>query len=555
MPSILALWRIASPPTAILAIAAALSLLEAASALAIPWLGGRFAANVLERGDSDFRQTLFWLLAALLLQPALRFITGYLLGNAGAHTIARLRQRLYDHLQSLTLGQHQLRSPGETLSLISRDAGIVGNFFISTLPPLIPQLITLFGAWGMMAYLDLELALYIGATVPLLVLGLRVALRHIRPLSQQLTASHAAHLATVEENLRLLPLLKAFGREAAESERIDQHNAEIVRHERSHLRSLGAIGPAIQAVGAILLVSVLWLSADHLAAGKLDTGGTISLLLYGLLLFRPAGQLASAAGNLQSALGAASRIRETLQTPIEDLTSGEATPPAHPGNIDFIDLGFAYPGRTPLFDGFNLSIHAGETIAITGANGTGKSTLINLLMRFHEPDQGAIQLDGMDIRSLNLATLRGLIGLVPQQVNLLNATVRENIRYGLDDASDEAIISAATQAQAWGFIQQLPDGLDSRIGPDGIKLSGGQRQRIALARALLRRCPILVFDEATSMFDLAGEQDFVAMAHQALKDTTVIIITHRKGSLALADRVIELDECVLLTGRALPGDL
>ncbi len=540
MHAIHALWRIASPPTTLLVLASVLALLEAGSALLIPWLGGRFAGSVLGGDAAGFRQILLWLLVVLLLQQALSFAGNYLLGSAGASTTARLRQRLYDHLQSLPLHHHQQGNPGDKLSLISRDAGILGDFFIGTLPPLIPQLITLFGAWGMMAYLDLELALYIGAAVPLLVLGLRLALRRIRPLAQRLSDSHAAHLATVEENLRLLPLLKAFGRETVESERIGRHNAAIVGHERHHLRNLAAIGPAIQAIGALLMVSVLWLSADHLLSGRLDSAAAVSLLLYGLLLFRPAGQLASAAGSLQSTLGAAQRIIGILQTTGEDLATGSTTPPPTPGNIDFRDLTFAYPGRPPLFRGFDLSIKAGETIAITGPNGSGKTTLINLLMRFNEPDGGHIELDGVDIATLNLTTLRGLIGLVPQQVNLIDGSVRDNIRYGLDDASEQAIIEAMEQAQARDFIKTLPDGLDTRIGADGVRLSGGQRQRIALARALLRRCPILVFDEATAMFDLPAEEDFVAMAHQALKDTTVILITHRKGSLALADRVVTL---------------
>jgi len=544
--ALIGLWRLAAPPLRPLLLASLLALLEAGSALAMPWLGGQFAGDVLAAASQPFHLTLGLLLAALLLQQALGFTRGYLLGNTATKTTAALRQRLYDHVQALPLSYHQQRSPGQTLSMFSRDTAILGGFFSGILPSLAPQLITLIGAWVMMAYLDPTLALLIGLAVPAYVIGLRWLTRRLRPVSAHLTELHAAHLAAVEENLRLLPTLKAFGREAQESTRLTEQNAHIVRQEQRYLRAMGAIAPITQTAGAVMLALVLWLSAERLLEQELTTAAAISLLLYGLLLFRPAGQLATAAGSSHAALGAAERIEETLHVTAEDLCGGLTDAPAHPGNIRFEDITFGYPGRTQLFEHFSLDIQAGQTLAITGANGAGKSTLIHLLLRFVEPVGGRILLDGMDSRELNLTTLRRLVGLVPQQVALLDGTVRDNIRYGDEDADERAVIAAAQQALAWDFIVALPDGMDTRLGPDGVQLSGGQRQRIALARALLRQCPILVFDEATSMFDPDGEQRFVDMAHRELGETTVILITHRPGTLALADVVIEL------TGSAAP---
>ncbi len=518
---------------------------ESAASLVTPWLAGHFTSTLLEhdRGQMPGLETLLMLwLALLAVQALLRFGNSYLLASTGARMLARLRTRLYDHLQSLPIDYYHHQRRGEILSLLTRDAGILSHFVTGTLVGLLPLILTFLGALILMFRIDAQIALLAALLTPLFILVIKLLGRQIRPLSTQLSREHASTLAQVEENLNLLPVIKAFTREADESSRHRDQHQRLLELSTQHLRLQSLLSPCIHFLAGSAIVLLLWLSSQRLVAGELTPAEIISLLLYGLLLVRPISTLASIYGQIQNTRGAAVRLIELFSVAPEP--NDESTPDLPPikGEIQFKDIHFCYFERDKILERLDLTIQAGETIAIIGANGVGKSTLIHLLMRFADPQEGQILIDDIDISKRSIQSLRSQIGLVSQQALLFNGSAAENIGYSDTDADREQIIEAAKAARAFDFIQQLPNGFDTLIGDQGVRLSGGQKQRLALARALLKNPPILILDEATAMFDPEGERGFIEECHDLLQQRTVILITHRPASLALADRVIRLKD-------------
>ncbi len=511
--------------------------------LANPWMAGLVTAEIMGEsilGIGTLPLLGFWL-GLMIVSGVLSFMSTYYVGATGERLTAQLRTRLYQHLQALPVGYYHDRSRGETLSLLSTDAAIISNFVTATLVQILPSSLTFLGAFVMMAWLDTRIALVAALLLPLYMVAIKLVGRQLRPLSRAWVHANSKLVSVVDENLLMLPAIKAFTREAREQKRFDEVNSELLSISRRQLRIDAMLGPAIGLLGGIGLLGLLWMGNVRIQAGTLDPHELVSLLLYALLLVSPLRILADVYGQIQRTLGSAERIQVFLAQQPEPAHEGASVLNTVRGHISFRNVSFNYPGKPSVLRNFNLEIAAGETVAITGRNGVGKSTLAYLLMRFADPTDGQISIDGVDISDLTLDNLRKQIGLVSQRVMLLNGTVAENIAYGCFEPRMEDIEWAARAAHAHDFIRELPRGYDTLIGDQGVRLSGGQQQRISLARTLMAKPPILVLDEATAMFDPEGEEALIAECRTLLQTRTVILITHRPASLALAGRVVKME--------------
>lgn len=533
------LLRLARPYRWQLLLLTALMLAEALVTLVVPWFIGQLAGDVLASLTGTDWRLIALVIGLLALAGGARAAASTVAGAAGLGVLTDLRARIHDHVIGLPLAFHHAAHRGDLMALMTWEVGRLADYLTGTVVAILPALVTAIGAIAIMSRLDPLLTLIVPVVIPLFIILARLSGRRLRRISGRVQQAEAAVMASAEQTLGILPAVKTFTREANTAR---DYRARLEVARRAGLNELMAhavVAPVSSFITGAAALVLLGLAGDALARGGLTAASMISFLLYAALLTRPLSALANVWGRTQVARGVLARLSTVLDVPVE--TGGTRRLSRAQGAIAVRDLHFAYPGRPPVLTGLSLDVAAGEIVALTGANGAGKTTLTALLMGLMRPDAGAITLDGHDVATLDLHDLRRQFGHVPQRPLLFNGTIRDNIAFGHPDADAARIAAAARAAQAEHFIHALPDGYDTVIGDDGVRLSGGQSQRVALARALIKEPPVLILDEATAMYDLEGESAFVTAALTALKGRTVILITHRPATLALAHRILRLD--------------
>ncbi|MFB0612102.1 ABC transporter ATP-binding protein [Aurantiacibacter poecillastricola] len=523
-----------------LALVSLLSILGTLSTLAIPWLAGNLLGGIVSDQEQSLYEVAGLLVLVVVVTALLRVASSLQTIAVSTRVHADMRLDLYDHLQRLPMAFHDRARHGDILALMTFEVARLSDFLTGTLVSTPATLLMAGGAIVFMFLIDPTLGLLIVAILALFFLMSKVVGRRLRDIGSAARAAEARVVSIAERDLEMLAATKAAGREERQSgaygELVEAARMQIV----AQMRIFAVLGPVAGLIAALAAVLILVTIGSDVGESR-DPEELFSFLFYAALLTRPIGALADVYGKYQSAIGTFARLREILEEPQEEgYRAGDAVLTCE-GGITFDAVGFAYNQREMVLKDASCVIRPGQTVALTGKNGAGKTTIGKLLLRFYDPQAGMIRIDGSDIRDLQIQHLRRLIGYVPQMPALFNGTVRENILFGTPDASQEALEAACQLAQASSFIASLTDGFETEIGDHGVRLSGGQRQRIALARALLQDPPILLLDEATSMYDRDGEVAFIEACKTALADRTVLLITHRRASLALADRVLKVE--------------
>jgi len=518
-------------------------LLIISTALGLVW--PQVVQRVLDAGlkDPSFLDILVvGLVIVLLVRALVDGLRQYVMSYTGERVIFDLRMAIVRHMQSLSLSFFNVRKTGDLMSHVTSDATVVHGVITQTILQVLGQVLTLVGGVTVIFLMNWKLALLtLVVAPPMGLLGQRMG-RQIRELSRAAQDAQAEAVGVLQEAIAEVRVVQAFTREEYEAERFHTKLLFMFRKSMDRARVTSIMFPLIGFLAFASSIVVLWYGGHEVANGELTIGQLVAFLLYLGMVAGPIGGLAGQWGSIQQAFGAADRIFELLDTVPEVQDAPDAVPlPPVRGEIRFDEVVFKYGEGPVVLDGVTTVFPPGQTTALVGPSGAGKTTLVNLVGRFYDPIAGAITVDGRDVRGVTVRSLRSQIAVVPQEPILFADTIRENIRYGRLEASQTEIEAAAEAANATEFIARTPKGLDTIVGERGVRLSVGQRQRIAIARALLRDAPVLLLDEATSSLDNESEYLVQQALDRLMRGRTTIVIAHRLSTVERAHRILVLD--------------
>jgi len=514
--------------------------------LAFPKLLGDLVNSGNEGNLGEGLNRIALLLAGILIVQALfSYFRTILFVKVTERSLADLRQDTYNHLIRLPVKFFDKRRVGELNSRISSDISLLQETMTSTLAEFVRQVIIIVGGIALLVYTSFKLTIFMLAILPGVVLLAVFFGRFIRSFSKKAQREVADSNTIVEETLQGIQSVKAYTNEFFEMKRYKRRTLEIAKIGIKGGRYRGAFSSFLILGLFGALVAVIWQGALLLASGEIDAGELFSFVLYSGFIGGTIGGMANVFTRIQRFLGATEDLFEIFNEETENLSEEISTKPEHQikGHIVFDNLSFEYPSRPDekVLQEITMNINANQVIAIVGASGAGKSTITSLLLRLHDPTEGHILFDGTDSKTIPLSSLRRQIALVPQDIFLFGGTIRENISYGDPKATEDQVIQAARQANAWEFIQRFPDQLETLVGERGTQLSGGQRQRVAIARALLKNPRILILDEATSSLDSESEKLVQDALENLMTGRTSIVIAHRLSTIRKSDQIFVLD--------------
>ncbi len=485
----------------------------------------------------------FLLIFVQILRGIFGYFQTYLASSIGQKVIMRMRNEIFEHLQNLSFGFYEHKQTGQLMSKVLNDVGMVQQLFSSTVIDLLvePIMVILAIAWAL--YINWKLTLIFLLMMPLIALLISKIGRMMRKVGKDIQGNVANMTAILQETLSMIRVVKSFAMEDYEIDRFRSQTKKNYQVSMKGVKLQGILNPAIELLALIGLGILIWYGGNAVYHMEMTPGQFWTFVLVIGYISNPIKKLSKVSNQIQHSLAAADNIFKLLDV------KTDIVEPVHPvvlpslrGEITFANVNFHYKAGEPVLKAINLTVQPGEVIALVGSSGAGKTTLVNLVPRFYDPVEGAILVDGVNLRDLDLKSYRKQMGIVPQETVLFTGTIYENIAYGRMNATRQEIEMAAIAANAHNFIRELPDGYQTVVGERGVTLSGGQRQRVAIARAILRDPKILILDEATSALDTASEVVVQEALQRLMKNRTTFVIAHRLSTIRNADRILVMDE-------------
>ena len=507
----------------------------------------KYLGDLVDSASKDFIERIdevaLILIGILVLQAILSYFRIVIFVRVTEKMLAALRQATYKHLIQLPMSFFSERRVGELNSRISADVALLQETFTTTLAEFIRQMIIIVGGITLLAITSVKLTLFMLAILPAIMIIAVFFGRFIRKFSKDVQKQVAESNTIVEETLQGIQSVKAFANEFFEIKRYTEKTNEVARTAIKGGVYRGAFSSFIITGLFGAIVAVIWRGSVLVNAGEIQIGELFSFVIYSVFIGGSIGGLADVYARIQKAIGATEELMEILEHPTEELQDERGSLRLD-GALSFQNVTFAYPSRADMtvIDGMSFQAEPGQQIALVGASGAGKSTIVQLLYQFYTPQEGQISFDGKPAKDYELSALRGQMALVPQDVLLFGGTIKENIEYGRPGASEEEIRNAAKMANALEFIERFSEGFDTVVGERGVQLSGGQRQRIAIARAVLKDPCILVLDEATSSLDSESERLVQDALEKLMEGRTSLVIAHRLSTIRSADNILVLEQ-------------
>lgn len=520
------------------------TVLAAAGNLYLPWIIKDMVDKVLSEKDAFMLNMIAISIVVIFLFRGIAFYgQNYLMSWVGQRVVIDIRGEVFRKLQRLSMSFYDKNKTGTIMSYVTNDVNALQGAMVDNTIELVTEGFILIGSICAMIYLDWKLTIFTFCTFPIVLWFMNFFGKKIRRSGGMIQEATADITSVLQESVASARVVKSFVREQYEIDRFDKENMANFEANMRNAKYMATLTPTIELVAALGVTLILWYGGHNVIAGEITAGSLIAFLVYAVNSSNPIKRITRTIGNIQKALAAAQRVFYVLDLPeeVQDRPDAKVLPPVR-GSVEFEHVSFSYNAGDEVIHDLSLSVQPGQAIGVVGPSGAGKSTIASLLPRFYNCDSGCIRIDGEDIASVTLDSLRQQVGIVPQETILFNGTVYDNILYGRLNATREEIEAAAKAANAHDFIMELPQGYATLLGDRGLNISGGQRQRIAIARAILKNPRILILDEATSALDTESERLVQEALNRLMVGRTAFVIAHRLSTIKNADRIIVLDK-------------